>query len=680
MSNTEVSPGSANSASPQSATSKLDTLSREDLIKFVKKQAVTIKSLRNKDSIEQATTSKSSQLDLSEEYSVLKSEKDVLFQKFSALSSEKNTLDMKYEQSLSKLALLEQEQSDTTGDVTNQEINLHSQIKRLQLDLSKSENENISLKSKLKEESNECKEDKLEASEQKLRLLDLELADYQTNSKLLAEENTRIKDKLRSSENKIKEDISDREAMLKQITNLESGKNGLITEQSNLHTQIREYTTGAETLRAELDKEKKSLEEVRGEMEQMRYNWEEDKLHNQELEIKIHKIEQSYQIKLQDQVDAIEKLEQNCSDLESKLIESQIVCDTSVSEYENYKIRVHGVLKQKSELVSSSQQLKDKILSLETDRTELYSQLEKKDKLISTLEGEVATLRRDLTLEEEGRSISEKASLSRVESLQTSKNEQINRQLDEIHNLHEQLDNLKLTEQQMEQSYAYQLQSMQRDHQEKMTSLQQENLRLQNIIHVDEGELLPPCGLQERTQGEGMEREVIQLSSKPDSTAQSPTGSGRGFYLERLLTTGPEEVLTTPEPVVGQSLLQEVTTSKRQLRHLNEILHESESSNMLLEQQVKLLKEEIRRLERNTERGKHLESLEYLKNVVVSFFSSSSNQADMLPALRTVLQLGPEEIASIKSEITAVARMKKLAANSASFAWSSYDATNINIV
>lgn len=685
MSDTTTSSGATGTVPPQSAASKLDSMSKEDLIKFVKKQAFTIKGLRSEQSTQQSATPKSNQVDLAEEYSVLKSERDVLFQKFSALTSEKNILEHKYEETLAQLTLSGQEKPNETSDTgAHQEDSLQSlqsQIQRLQKDLSKSENECATLRSKLSSGSSERREDIPEASEQRLRLLELELTDYQTNSKHLAAENTRLKDEIHSSEDRLRENGLDRDALAQQITTLESEKTSLITEQTRLHTQIRDSSVGVDSLRAELDTEKRSSDEVRRELEQMRYQWEEDILNNQKLEIKIHDVQQTCQTDIQDKVDALDRLEQRCSDLEAKLTDSQLISDTVTSEYENYKIRVHGVLKQKSELVSSSQELQDKVLSLETSREQLLHQLEKKETIISNLEGEVSRLRRDLTREEEGRSKSEKASLSRVESLQTSKNEQISRQVDEIHRLHELVDGLKQTEQQMEQSYAYQIQSMQREHQEKMASLQQENLRLQNIIQVEEGEEFPPYGLQERTQGEGMEREVAQLSIKPDSTCHSPTGPARGFYLERLLTNGPEEVTPSPEPQSEHSLSREVATVKRQLRHLNEILRESESNNMLLEQQVKLLKEEVRRLERNTQRGKHLESLEYLKNVVVSFFtSSSSRQAEMLPALQTLLQLGPEEMRSIKSEIEAIAKMKKQAANSASFAWSSYDPTNINIV
>ena len=229
MSDTNASAGATSTISPQSAASKLDSMSKEDLIKFVKKQAFTIKGLRSQQSTEQYASPKLNQVDLAEEYSVLKSERDVLFQKCSSLTSEKNILEHKYEQALAQLTSSEQEKPNETSDTgAHQEDSMQSQIQRLQKDLSKSENECATLRSKLNSESSERRDDILEASEQKLRLLELELTDYQTNSKLLVEENIRLKDKINSNEDILRENELNRDSLAQQITTLESEKTSLI--------------------------------------------------------------------------------------------------------------------------------------------------------------------------------------------------------------------------------------------------------------------------------------------------------------------------------------------------------------------------------------------------------------------------------------------------------------------
>lgn len=66
-----------------------------------------------------------------------------------------------------------------------------------------------------------------------------------------------------------------------------------------------------------------------------------------------------------------------------------------------------------------------------------------------------------------------------------------------------------------------------------------------------------------------------------------------------------------------------------------------------------LLKNEVRRLERNQEREKSVASLEYLKNVLLQFIflKPGSERQALLPVIHTMLQLSPEE----KSRLGAIA-------------------------
>ena len=51
-----------------------------------------------------------------------------------------------------------------------------------------------------------------------------------------------------------------------------------------------------------------------------------------------------------------------------------------------------------------------------------------------------------------------------------------------------------------------------------------------------------------------------------------------------------------------------------------QLLNESEATVMRLTEQAKILKEEIRRLERNQEREKEAANMEYLKNIFLKVF------------------------------------------------------------
>ncbi len=77
----------------------------------------------------------------------------------------------------------------------------------------------------------------------------------------------------------------------------------------------------------------------------------------------------------------------------------------------------------------------------------------------------------------------------------------------------------------------------------------------------------------------------------------------------------------------------------------NELLNESELNNVRLSEQVALLKDEIRRIERNMDRAESISNLEYLKNIVLKFFilKSSHERLQLIPVLVTMLKLSPDE-------------------------------------
>ena len=64
-------------------------------------------------------------------------------------------------------------------------------------------------------------------------------------------------------------------------------------------------------------------------------------------------------------------------------------------------------------------------------------------------------------------------------------------------------------------------------------------------------------------------------------------------------------------------LRKQLAKAMKTIRGLNELLRDSEEATVRLGEQAKLLKEEIRRLERNKEREESVSNLEYLKNVVL---------------------------------------------------------------
>ncbi|KHJ99903.1 GRIP domain protein [Oesophagostomum dentatum] len=98
------------------------------------------------------------------------------------------------------------------------------------------------------------------------------------------------------------------------------------------------------------------------------------------------------------------------------------------------------------------------------------------------------------------------------------------------------------------------------------------------------------------------------------------------------------------------ALVEEVERLNKNLQHARELLSEAEATNATLVDQSHLLKEEIRRLQRNEERLNHVGHTEYLKNIIIKFLSPervSGERQQLIPILSTMLQLSPEEIENL---------------------------------
>lgn len=103
------------------------------------------------------------------------------------------------------------------------------------------------------------------------------------------------------------------------------------------------------------------------------------------------------------------------------------------------------------------------------------------------------------------------------------------------------------------------------------------------------------------------------------------------------------------------------------VEHANSLLAESEATNSRLEDQSSILKTEIRRLEKNQERESNIHNLEYLKNIILKFMTVApgSERTGLIPVLDTMLQLEPSE----KEKLVELAGLEA-EANQAS--WGSY--------
>ena len=86
------------------------------------------------------------------------------------------------------------------------------------------------------------------------------------------------------------------------------------------------------------------------------------------------------------------------------------------------------------------------------------------------------------------------------------------------------------------------------------------------------------------------------------------------------------------------------------MAHLAALLSEAETQNGRLEKLVEVLKEEIRTYQRSEERHKHIENLEYVKNVILKFITLTGpgEKAALVPVLKTILRLKQEEVDQVE--------------------------------
>ena len=111
----------------------------------------------------------------------------------------------------------------------------------------------------------------------------------------------------------------------------------------------------------------------------------------------------------------------------------------------------------------------------------------------------------------------------------------------------------------------------------------------------------------------------------------------------------PRHILFEDAEIERQRLEEEISKTKYRLLNTTELLNESELNNVRLSEQVALLKEEIRRMERNVERADSISNLEYLKNVILKFFvlRTAYERLQLIPVLVTMLKLSPDEQAKL---------------------------------
>ncbi|XP_064638561.1 GRIP and coiled-coil domain-containing protein 2-like isoform X1 [Lineus longissimus] len=503
-------------------------------------------------------------------------------------------------------------------------------------------------------------------------MMDLEMADYERTIQ-------NLNDQIAAKDKKIGD-------LEKDISRLEEKSKSLQTQLESTETQRSQAEERGNKLKQLLVKTKKDLAEakkqetqqlksdskLRGQLEGALQQGEDYKLQLAELTSENQRLQgQIRQFKDTNQrsVRTLEVKQQTLAD-DLEIARSELAA--LQAEYDGYKIRVHHVLKQQKSKTGTES------LSAESDKHERVF-LEKvndqlKVKLQETSDQLAASLGENELLQEEHDRLSQRHNrlLSDLQEKENNWREKVDiltaknsacstEHAETIRQLTQQNESLSLT-------FKEQIATTQEEHRRITENLQRQIdkadddvFRLQRDLQHqlrrserDVGTSSPQefvradsRHLEERQQGEGMEQvepeSAIQVHPSPSSTPLMP--------LEQLLTSPPEDLMSVKsyESVDDEMLKTKLSASEKKVDHLAQLLNESEATVMRLTEQAKLLKDEIRRIERNRERETSVSNMEYLKNIVLKFISlkGGAERQQLVPVLTTMLRLSPDEKTAI---------------------------------
>ncbi|CAF3307816.1 unnamed protein product [Rotaria socialis] len=528
----------------------------------------------------------------------------------------------------------------------------------------------------------------------KQSLIDLELADYEKTI-------NNLKDELMNKDKEIQD-------LHEELSNSTDKYACLKIENKNLEQQNQQIEQRANKFKALLDLAKKELQtaknielqrhynddHVRVLLEKLQNDFDNNKILITELQNeKQHLIE-----KLNNQNETSQRtinlLEQNLSIVKHDLDIAKQDNDTLEDDFNSYKIRAQSVLKQ------HQMNQRERLPSVVDKQVELEETIEKlnttvreaNDRILALIcENDILQKEQERLIEFQAKLINEpkkrEQDLRKQHKLEIDKIE--NEYLQRINDIDDKLKSAILLNETLSTVYKEQIVSMESDYEHSISTLKNElettrqeleqlkiRIDLLRQTNIDNEKLTSntessqiginnhsnrddtlACSTCERQQGEEFESASVehQLSHIPTKTldnASIDTSSTMENTTTTTLSSANDKSLDISFEKIEferQRLEEELHTTKIRLLDTAELLNESELNNARLDQQVTVLKDEIRRIERNMDRAESISNLEYLKNIIVKFFilKSTDERLQLIPVLVTMLKLSPDEQAQL---------------------------------
>ncbi|XP_004764405.1 GRIP and coiled-coil domain-containing protein 2 isoform X1 [Mustela putorius furo] len=524
---------------------------------------------------------------------------------------------------------------------------------------------------------------------QQTTLMNMEIADYERLMKELNQKLANKNSKIEDLEQEIKIQKQKQETLQEEMTSLQSS----VQQYEEKNTKIKQLLVKtkkelADSKQAETDHLILQAT-LKGELEASQQQVEVYKIQLAEITSEKHKVHEHLKTSADQHQRTLSAYQQKVTALQEECRVAKAEQAAITSEFESYKVRVHNVLKQqKNKSVSQTEtegakqerehlemlidQLKIKlqdtqnnlqinVSELQTLQSEHDTLLERHNKMLQETVSKEAELREKLcSIQSENMML--KSEHTQTVSQLTSQNEVLRSSFrDQVRHLQEE--HRKTMETLQQQLSKVEAQLFQLKSEPTTRSLASSHQPLKNLRERRSTDLpLLDMYAITREEGEGMETTDTESVSSSGTHPQS---------LEQLLNS-PETKLEPPlwhAEFTKEELVQKLSSTTKSADHLNGLLRETEATNAILMEQIKLLKSEIRRLERNQEREKSVANLEYLKNVLLQFIflKPGSEKERLLPVIDTMLQLSPEE----KGKLAAVAQGEEENASRSS-GWASY--------
>ncbi|XP_038673591.1 GRIP and coiled-coil domain-containing protein 2 isoform X2 [Scyliorhinus canicula] len=525
---------------------------------------------------------------------------------------------------------------------------------------------------------------------QKSTLMDMEIADYE---RFVKELNQKITDR----DNRIVKVVEEMTSCKQKLETMECEIKSLqatLEEHKEKNTKMKQILVKtkkelADSKRAE--GEQSALQaSFKGELEASQQQVENYKIQVAELTAENHKFQEQLRQVNEQNHRTMSAFTQKMAALQEECSIAKAEQNATAVDFESYKVRVHNVLKQQKSRSAAqnehelTQQEKEHLQKV-VDQLKAKLQETQCNLQVNVGELQALQLEHDMLLERHNKILQETVSKEAEirEKLCCVQSENVLLKSEHAQTVSQMIAQNEAAH----QSFRDQVRHLQEDHRKTVETLQKQltKMEAQILQFQSENNLANPLSLEpssgktlrdrrnmdisvldinsiDRGEGEGMEMTETESVSSTGTQVAS---------LEQLLTS-PATLLDVPqwqpEPT-KEEITQKLSTATKSIDHLNGLLRETEATNAILMEQITLLKNEVRRLERNQEREKSIANLEYLKNVMLKFIflNAGSEKQSLLPVIDTMLQMSPEE----KNKLAAIAQGEDESASRSS-GWVSY--------